>query len=84
MISHIANLHFCPTIQSVQNLNEEGIVENIFLVGNTIVDSFELILDNPVLSEHIVNLVNKVEEYYLVTLHRRENRKGNFDDIWLF
>ena len=25
MISHIANMHFCPTRKSVENLNKEGI-----------------------------------------------------------
>lgn len=82
MISHIADLHFCPTEKSVENLSKEGIDSNVYLVGNTIVDSFKLILNNSDISKNIKNLVSNTEDYLLATLHRRENRKKNFNDIW--
>ena len=82
MISHIADLHFCPTKKSVENLSKEGIDNNVYLVGNTIVDSFKLILNNSDISKNIKNLVNNTEDYLLATLHRRENRNKNFNDIW--
>ena len=65
LISKIADIHLCPTEIAVNNLKREGIINNVFLVGNTVVDAFELISGN-----------NKILEQptLLVTLHRRENR----------
>ncbi len=82
MTSHIANLHFCPTKNSVENLRREGITNNVHLVGNTIVDSFNQIIDNGNFSKKVMELVSDNDEYLLVTLHRRENRELNFVNIW--
>jgi len=38
-ISMLASLHFCPTQQSADNLSKEGIYENVFVTGNTIIDT---------------------------------------------
>tara|TARA_B100000575_G_scaffold294499_1_gene310857 strand:+ start:6026 stop:7036 length:1011 start_codon:yes stop_codon:yes gene_type:complete len=70
LISKIADIHLCPTWIAVNNLKLEGITKNVYLVGNTVVDAF--------------NVISKSEKYltqenYLVTLHRRENR----DKIYL-
>ena len=35
-ISRIADIHLCPTKQSVSNLNNEGIKKNVYLTGNTV------------------------------------------------
>ena len=43
LVSKLASFHFCPTQRSVNNLSSEGINENVYLVGNTIVDSFNFI-----------------------------------------
>ena len=40
LISQIANIHLCPTKISVKNLEKEGIINNVHLVGNTVVDIF--------------------------------------------
>ena len=66
LISKISDIHLCPTDIAVNNLKKEGITNNVFLVGNTVVDAFELISNN-----------NKILEQHslLVTLHRRENRQ---------
>jgi UDP-N-acetylglucosamine 2-epimerase (non-hydrolysing) len=43
--SHIANYHFAPTPQTEQNLLNEGICrDNIWVVGNTVIDALFLIL----------------------------------------
>ncbi len=72
LISSIADVHLCPTEIAVNNLKKEGITENVFLVGNTVVDAFELI-----------SAGNKILEKptLLVTLHRRENRK-HMNILW--
>jgi UDP-N-acetylglucosamine 2-epimerase (non-hydrolysing) len=65
LISKIADIHLCPTEIAVNNLKQEGITKNVFLVGNTIVDAFDMISNK----EQIQN-----KDQLLVTLHRRENR----------
>ena len=82
MISHLSNIHFCPTKRSMENLSKEGIKNNTYLVGNTIVDSFSLITNKFKISEKILKTVDKNPNYILVTLHRRENRDKNFSSIW--
>lgn len=66
LISSIADIHLCPTEIAVNNLKKEGITENVYLVGNTIVDAFKLISNGK---------KELKQPTLLVTLHRRENRK---------
>lgn len=81
MISQISTTHLCPTKRSVENLKNEKILENVYLVGNTIVDSCEYILNNGKISIELENIVQKNHPYYLCTLHRRENI-NNFKEMW--
>tara|TARA_Y100000768_G_C23958043_1_gene673809 strand:- start:659 stop:1690 length:1032 start_codon:yes stop_codon:yes gene_type:complete len=81
MISQISTTHLCPTSRSVDNLKNEKILENVYLVGNTIVDSCEYILNNGKTSIKLKNLVQENLSYYLCTLHRRENI-NNFKQMW--
>lgn len=81
MISQIANIHLCPTEKAVENLNSERIYENVHLVGNTIVDSYKLILNHGEVSSNIKKLVDNTDAFYLCTLHRRENREY-FKNMW--
>lgn len=64
----IADFHFAPTENSKRNLNNEGILGNIFVVGNSAIDMFKYTLN----SEFSHELFNK-EKIILVTIHRREN-----------
>jgi UDP-N-acetylglucosamine 2-epimerase len=78
LISKLANIHFCPTIRAVENLNQEGIKENIWITGNTVVDALlyinTLLEENKVIiSENLKSLCEKSREIILVTGHRREN-----------
>lgn len=77
-VSRIASLHFCPTETAAENLRRESITENIFVVGNTVVDAAlfmkeqvekGLVEINPVLK----NIVSGARQLILVTGHRREN-----------
>lgn len=70
LLGSITNIHLCPTTQSVRNLYNEGITENVFKVGNTIVDIF----NNSKEETHA-----EEDNYFLITLHRRENRGDNID-----
>ena len=62
IISQIADIHLCPTDFSVYNLFKEGIVNNVYSVGNTVIDNLLPYKDK-------CKYTNKI----LVTLHRREN-----------
>lgn len=59
-ISALADIHFCPTQLTVDNLTKEGIINNVYLVGNTVLDN-------------LLNVSCSYEDKVLVTLHRREN-----------
>ena len=74
LISQIASVHLCPTKISVENLYNENIIENVYLTGNTIVDMYDYIQKNSNPDIYIENLIKENKKYYVVTLHRRENR----------
>ncbi len=81
LISKIADTHLCPTKNALLNLKNEGISDNVYNVGNTIVDSFKFIAESNLQSSHIKNLVDAKKNYLVCTLHRRENREKMID-LW--
>jgi UDP-N-acetylglucosamine 2-epimerase len=80
LVSQITDIHLCPTELSKQNLINEKILGDKYVVGNTV-------LDNLLQYKDKCEYTNKV----LVTMHRRENhqwiRKSidllNFIWIWI-
>lgn len=62
LISRIADIHLCPTEFNMQNLFNENIKNNIFVVGNTGLDN-------------ISKEGCSYEEKVLVTIHRRDNHE---------
>ena len=62
IISQIADIHLCPTEESKMNLENERILGDKYVVGNTV-------LDNLLPYKEKCEYTNKV----LVTMHRREN-----------
>jgi len=65
IVSSIADIHLCPTINNKNNLIKENIPEDkIFVVGNTGLDN-------------LVEYKNKIsyENTVLITIHRRENHE---------
>lgn len=65
IVSTIATIHLCPTELNANNLYRENVNENVFVVGNTV-------LDNLVDYKEKCEYTNKV----LVTMHRRENHEN--------
>lgn len=71
----IAELHFSPTINNKCNLEKEGIVENVYVTGNTVIDAFKTTVrveyeyKEPEL--RAIDFENK--KCVLMTAHRREN-----------
>ena len=98
LISHLSDYHFAPTQRAKQNLINQGIKENIYVVGNTVVDALLLILkvikNNPVIEKQIENYFNETMPSFhslianhsriiLVTIHRREIFGRPLKDICL-
>ena len=91
MISRIANLHFAPTKQAAKALKKENIKRNVFVTGNTSIDSLMLFsakinesqmqnyIDNSLLI-HSNNNISK-DSLVLVTIHRRENHGERLEQI---
>lgn len=87
--SKLADIHFAPTIQSRQNLLNEGINDdNIVVVGNTVIDALHFSVDR-VNSPNFVNdeikllknIIDPGKKLILVTGHRRENFGQGFVNI---
>jgi UDP-GlcNAc3NAcA epimerase len=62
---HLSQLLFSPTPSGVENLKKEGIVEGVFLTGDVMCDSLNMM--KPFLEE------KQEGGYYFVTLHRPYN-----------
>ena len=86
LIAEMATLHFAPTRDSVNNLVRAGIAaSDIFLVGNTIIDSLnQMIEQSPGIESAELReffAANSSKKKVLLTLHRRENQSERLDDI---
>jgi len=73
LTDHCADYLFCPTKTAVDNLNQEGIVNGVYLTGDVMVDALnsykEMAERSTILDE--LKLTNK--QYILVTIHRASN-----------
>ena len=91
--SKIANIHFAPTKLSQKNLLEENIKKsNIFITGNTVIDSLQMIIKKIKKNKKVENALNllfenildfdfKKKKFILITGHRRENFGEGFLEI---
>jgi len=90
MTSRLASYYFAPTAANKKNLMNEGILgKRVFVVGNTVVDSLNLIM-NKLKKNGIEKLVAKNfpwlktsthRRLILVTIHRRENQGDTLKEI---
>lgn len=86
MISSIADFHFTPTQKATEHLLNEGYSENIYQVGNTVIDALLLGIDEiKMKSERIFfdyfNFIDFSNKIILVTAHRRENLGEPLENI---
>lgn len=92
VVSKIAKIHFAPTELNKQNLINEKIKnEDIFVTGNTVIDSINLtitkIKQNKDIELKLKNNLNKLGinpisgSNILITGHRRENFGPGFENI---
>jgi UDP-N-acetylglucosamine 2-epimerase (non-hydrolysing) len=81
----LASLHFSPTSLAVENLRREGIVDHVYLTGNTVIDALmdtASRLDESAVDKSLFGGAD-FEKYkvLLVTAHRRENWGDNMSSI---
>ncbi|TBX71233.1 UDP-N-acetylglucosamine 2-epimerase (non-hydrolyzing) [Flavobacterium silvisoli] len=86
LTSRIASFHFCPTEASLENLAKENITDNVYVVGNTVIDALLMGLkkidaakETELLSKF--DFVDFSKKIILVTCHRRENFGKPFEEI---
>ncbi len=72
LISQIAQLHFAPTPLATENLQRSGVLGEIHLTGNTVIDAL-LNVANSVPPCDVPGLEWANNRVILATVHRREN-----------
>jgi UDP-N-acetylglucosamine 2-epimerase (non-hydrolysing) len=72
LISQVASMHFAPTPQSAANLRASGVVGEIHVTGNTVIDAL-LQMAAAAPSCDIPGLDWQQRRVILATVHRREN-----------
>jgi UDP-N-acetylglucosamine 2-epimerase (non-hydrolysing) len=94
LTDHIADYHLAPTKLAEENLAKEGINENVWVVGNTVIDALFLTLK--IINENI-KIQKEIKAYFnrtianwkkiennkiiMVTAHRRESFGQPFNNI---
>ncbi len=86
LTSRIASFHFCPTEASQENLIRENLKDNVYVVGNTVIDALLMGLkkidaakETELLSKF--DFIDFSKKVILVTCHRRENFGKPFEEI---
>lgn len=75
LTAQLASYHFAPTVLNKENLSKENIKDNVYVTGNTVIDSFATTVQ---VGYHyhnsaLQNLDKQEKKIILVTAHRREN-----------
>ena len=75
LVSAIADLYFCPTVNNKHNLLKEGITDGLFVTGNTVIDALKTTVreDYTFSTDELNHLPYGEKKVLLVTCHRREN-----------
>ena len=75
LTARIADYHFAPTENNRRNLRREGVTRNIFVTGNTVIDSFHTtVKENYRFANDLLNpAAASGRKIVLITAHRREN-----------
>tara|TARA_Y100000389_G_scaffold48539_1_gene43817 strand:- start:6752 stop:8902 length:2151 start_codon:yes stop_codon:yes gene_type:complete len=73
LTDHITKYYFITEQSGVDNLNSSGITENVYLVGNTMIDTQKKYLQQALDTKYHEKLGVKSKEYILITLHRPSN-----------
>lgn len=90
-ISLVAEYHFAPTAAATANILTQGVHrDNVFCVGNTVVDALQYILTkinagSMVVASSINDIISFAQKQsysiVLLTMHRRESFNGGIDRV---
>ncbi len=83
LTDHCSNILFCPTKTAINNLKKEGITKGAYLVGDVMYDVFKSRIKS-LGPEILQKLKLKPKEYYLLTIHRQENKNAKNLETILF
>lgn len=85
LVSSIADLFFCPTVNNRDNLAKENITEGVYITGNTVIDALKTTVrdDYVFATEELNRLPYGEKKIILVTCHRRENYGEPMKNIML-
>lgn len=83
LTSRLADLHFAPTKSNSENLFKEGIKNNVFITGNTVIDALKTTVrsDYKFCESRLNELDFNSSKYILLTAHRRENLGEPLENI---
>ena len=75
LVGRIAELHFCPTVNNLRNLEREAVPGTKFITGNTVIDAMKTtVRPDFVFSVPELNQLDfQSRRVIAVTCHRREN-----------
>jgi len=88
LAGHLSDYHFAPTPKAADNLANEGIRENVWVVGNTVIDALFLGLKTIESAgdrhhSEFFHFIDFSKRVVLVTCHRRESFGKPFENICL-
>ena len=83
LTGRLALIHFAPTVKNEQNLKNEGIVKNVFITGNTVIDAFQTTVraDYTFKASELSDFDPSQGRTILMTAHRRENLGEHLENI---
>lgn len=75
LIGKIADLHFAPTKNNKDNLEKENIIQNVYVTGNTVIDTFQTTVKEGYQYKDgdLQKIDFRDKRCILMTAHRREN-----------
>jgi UDP-N-acetylglucosamine 2-epimerase (non-hydrolysing) len=85
LVASMSSLHFAPTIQAAQHLQQECITDQVFITGNTVVDALlmglEILNQSGITAPMHFPFLDVSKRIILVTGHRRESFGAGFEHI---
>ncbi len=84
LVTSIADLYFCPTVNNRENLLKEAVTDGLFITGNTVIDALKTTVreDYTFATEELNHLPYDEKKIILVTCHRRENYGEPMEQIF--
>ncbi len=83
LTDRISTYYFAPTKMNADNLLREGIIDNVFVTGNTVIDAFQYtVKENYVFSNESLRAIDFDNSRVItITAHRRENLGQPLENI---